>query len=261
MNRLHADPHLDQCPDFASVEFLAVRAPLLSPAIDNTQAAALLQTFWVATNAALKLQWHQQLAADELIAAERRRLLLEEDAQRLLAQQIEDAAVAAEEKKKNRIHHIPIPDRPRPQRNAAESVLVSDFALRKLDKAQFVELYYWTNRGLAAARLDYRTLDDDSLVPTAGADGSTTWTSASASRPAAGVIADHLLSPLDFSRAVPRFIASLQERGWINSRVVMLANFFGALMVHPYWSSDDVFEQRAILTYQEEQRRAWHQAI
>jgi hypothetical protein len=41
----------------------------------------------------------------------------------------------------------------------------------------------------------------------------------------------------------------------------MLAQFFGALMLHDYWTSDDVFEQCALLTYQEEQRRAWHQAI
>ncbi|KAG1807348.1 uncharacterized protein BJ212DRAFT_1303554 [Suillus subaureus] len=201
------------------------------PTINDTQAAALLQTFWIATNAALKLQWQQQLAADKLIAAERRRLLIEEDAQCLLAQQINDTAIAAEEKKKNCIHHIPIPDRPRPQCNAAKSVLISDFALCKLDKAQFVELYYWMNRGLAAAHLNYCTLDDDSLMPTAGADSSTTWTSASASWPTAGVIADHLLSTVDFSRAVPCFITSLQERGWVNSCIVMLANFFMALMM------------------------------
>jgi hypothetical protein len=37
--------------------------------------------------------------------------------------------------------------------------------------------------------------------------------------------------------------------------------FFGALMLHDYWTSDDVFEQCTLLTYQEEQRRAWHQAM
>lgn len=105
--------------------------------------------------------------------------------------------------------------------------------MRKLDNAQFVELYYWTNKGLSDARLVT----------------------------AAGVIADRLLTPLDFSRAVPRFIASLEQRGWVASRVRMLAQFFGGLMLHDYWTSDNQIEQRALLVHQEEQRRAWHQAI
>lgn len=130
-----------------------------------------------------------------------------------------------------------------------------------MDKVQFIELYYWTNKGLADAWLNFHTTDDDSLVPTTAADGSTTWIAANAARPASGVIADHLLAPLDFSHAIPRFIASLQQCGWDSSRVLMLANFFGALMSHNYWTSDNAIERRALLAYQEEQRRAWHQAI
>jgi len=122
-------------------------------------------------------------------------------------------------------------------------------------------LYYWTNKGLADAKLDFHSIDDDGLVPTTAADGTTSWLPAGATRPSSTVTADHLLAPLDFARAIPRYIASLEQRGWENSRIVMLAKFFGALMLHDYWTLDDVFEQRALLTYQEEQRRAWHQAI
>jgi hypothetical protein len=220
----------------------------------------MLQTIWVATNATLKAQWQLQLDEDALAAAEQQRLLDDANAQRLVAHALQEAAAAEEDRKKNRLHHIVIPDRPRPKR-AAEAVLVSDFALRKLDKVQFVELYYWTNKGLADAKLKFLATDDDSMVPTTALDGSTSWIAASVARPAAGVIADHLLSPLDFSRAIPRFIASLEQRGWDNSRVIMLANFFGALMLHDYWTSDNELEQRALLTYAEEQRRAWHIAI
>ncbi|KAG1889764.1 uncharacterized protein F5891DRAFT_987233 [Suillus fuscotomentosus] len=260
MTRLHADPNSEQCPDFASAEFQSSRAPLLSPTSDDAQAAATLRTIWTATNATLKAKWQLQLDAEALELTEQQRLRDEAEAQRLEAQAQLDATTADEDRKKNRIHHIPIPSRPRPKR-AAESFLVSDFALRKLDKAQFVELYYWTNKGLADARLNFLTTDDDSMVPSAAADGSTSWIAASVARPAAGVIADHLLAPLDFSRAIPRFIASLEQRGWEDSRIVMLANFFGALMLHNYWCSDNALEQRALLAYEEDQRRAWHQAI
>jgi hypothetical protein len=140
-------------------------------------------------------------------------------------------------------------------------ILTNEFALRKLDKGQYVELYYWTNKGLEDARLNYRTLDDESMVPTAGPDGSTTWITASAARPASSVIPDHSLTPTDFAHAVPRAIASLKKRGWDDNRVRMLASFWGGLMFHRYWSSPSPLEQRALLTYQDEQRRAWHQAI
>lgn len=99
------------------------------------------------------------------------------------------------------------------------------------------------------------------MVPTVAADGSTVWTPAGATCPVSGLIADHLLPPLDFSHAIPRYISSLEQWGWEQSHILMLANLFGALITHDYWTSDDAFEQRALLSYQEEQRRAWHQAI
>ncbi|KAG1799769.1 uncharacterized protein HD556DRAFT_1305306 [Suillus plorans] len=260
MTRLSADPHLEHCPDFTSADLQSSRAPLLGPSTTDEQAAAILTTIWTATNSTLRIRWQGQLDADALAAAEEQCIIDEASAQRAAAEKLQADLLAEEDKKKNRLHHIPIPDRPRPTR-ASEAILVSDFALRKLDKVQFIELYYWTNKGLADARLNFHTTDDDSLVPTTAADGSTTWIAANAARPASGVIADHLLTPLDFSHAIPRFIASLQQRGWDSSRVLMLANFFGALMSHNYWTSDNAIERRALLAYQEEQRRAWHQAI
>ncbi|KAG2087592.1 hypothetical protein BD769DRAFT_1372955 [Suillus cothurnatus] len=260
MNCLTIDPNLEQCPDFTSALFQASRTPLLSPTVDDNQAAVTLQMIWAATNAAQRVQWQQQLDSDTLAATEQHRLLAEVDEQRLAALRLQEAAIAEEDRKKNCIHHIPIPDWPRPSR-AVATVLICDFALRKLDKAQFVELYYWTNKGLADAKLDFHSINDDGLVPTAAADGTTSWLPAGATRPSSAVTADHLLAPLDFTHAIPHYIASLEQRGWENSRIVMLAKFFGALMLHDYWTSDDVFEQRALLTYQEEQRRAWHQAI
>ncbi|KAG1781491.1 hypothetical protein EV702DRAFT_962263, partial [Suillus placidus] len=260
MNRLVSDPNLEHCPDFTSISFQPSRTPLLSPTTDDGQAVVTLQTIWVATNATLKAQWQRQLDEDALAAGEQQCLLDEANTQCLVAHALQEAAIAEEDRKKNQLHHIIIPDRACPKR-AAEAILVSDFALCKLDKVQFVELYYWTNKGLADAKLKFLTTDDDSMVPTTALDGSTSWIAASVARPAAGVIADHLLSPLNFSRAIPRFIASLEQRGWDNSRVIMLANFFGALMFHDYWTSDNELEQCTLLMYTEEQRRAWHIAI
>ncbi|OAX30834.1 hypothetical protein K503DRAFT_806667 [Rhizopogon vinicolor AM-OR11-026] len=142
-----------------------------------------------------------------------------------------------------------------------EPILVSDFALRKIDKGHYVELYYWTNRGLAEARLNHHTTDDESLVPTVSASSATSWLAANATRPSSTVVPDYSLSPFEFSQAIPRVVTSLEKHGWLVDRVHMLAGFWDALMLHRYWSSDDPLEQCALLMYQEDQRRAWHHAI
>ncbi|KAG1816560.1 hypothetical protein EV424DRAFT_1324916 [Suillus variegatus] len=260
MNRLTSDPHVGVCPDFTLDFYRTSRVPLV--ALNNTEAAAaaLLQAVWVATNAAQRIQWQDQVAADNVLAVENQCLLDEETDRQLQAQRLADATIDEEEQKKNRLKHIPIPKRPRPSR-ANENILISDFALRKLEKGHYVEIYYWTNKGIADARLVYRATNDEGMVPNKTADGATTWIPASATRPSTTVVPDCNLEALDFAQAIPRLVASLTERGWGHDRVHMLAGFWGALMLHRYWSSDDPLDRRALLMYQEEQRRAWHQAI
>jgi hypothetical protein len=117
--------------------------------------------------------------------------------------------IAKKNQKKNRIHHIPILDWPRPS-CAAAIVLICDFVLRKLNKAQFVELYYWTNKGLADAKLYFHSVDDDGLVPTTAADGTTSWLPAGATHPSSAVTTDYLLALLGFAQVIPCYIASLE---------------------------------------------------
>ncbi|KAG1728933.1 hypothetical protein EDB19DRAFT_1642298 [Suillus lakei] len=232
MNRLLSDPHAEICPDFTSDFYQASRALLV--ALNNTdqQAVELLQAVWVATNAAQQVQWQNQIAEDQVILVEQQCLADEDTEQQLQAKRLADA-----------------------------NLLVSDFALRKLDKGHYVEIYYWTNKGLADARLQFRTTDDEGMVPTTTADGMTVWMPASTTRPSATVVPDHSLTILDFAQAIPCLVASLIEQGWDNDCVHMLVAFWGALMLHRYWCLDDPLDQRALLMYQEEQRRAWHQAI
>ncbi|KAG1798692.1 uncharacterized protein BJ212DRAFT_1305712 [Suillus subaureus] len=243
MNRLIVDPNLEHCPDFTLAAFQPSCLLLLNPLTDDAQAAVMLQNIWLAMNSTLKIQWQQQLDSDTLEVTEQQCLLDKAAEQCLDAQKLQDAVLAEEDRKKNHIHHIVIPDHPHPKW-AAEEILVSDFALCKLDKAQFMELYYWTNKGLADVRTNFCTLDDDSMVPTVGVDGSATWISASVAHPATGVIPDHLLALLDFSCAIPHFIASHEQHGWANSHIIMLANFFGALMLHKYWTLDNILEMK-----------------
>lgn len=260
MDRLHSDPRFLVCPDFMTERYRVSRISMVTATVTEEQAAGTLRNIWVTTNEDLCLQWQQQLVEDERQKAEKQRIDEEEHERQRVALQLEEATARADEKKKNRLKHIPIPMRPRPFANDEEA-LISEFAIRKLDKGQYIELYYWTNHGLEDAMINYRTRDDDRLVPTTGEDGSTVWISAASSKPAPGVIADRHLSPADFAQAIPRIVAALEERDWPQQRVLMLAQFWGGIMLHRYWNSRDLLAQRCIMLFQEEQRRAWHNAI
>ncbi|KAG1800503.1 hypothetical protein EV424DRAFT_1332165 [Suillus variegatus] len=239
MQRLHSDPSLLICPDFLTDTYQTSRASLVTPTITEEQAADLLRTVWVTTNNALRVQWQQQLIEDECLQAEQRHLA-EEAAERVQQTlRLEEETTKADERKKNRSKHLPIPMRPR----------------------HYVELYYWTNLGIQDAHSTYHTRDDEGLLPTTTADGTTTWVTAAGAKPSSAVIADRNLSTVEFAQAVPQMISALEEYDWLVQRVSMLARFWGTVMLHRYWNSIDPIAQRAILIYQEEQRRAWHNAI
>ncbi|KAG1836812.1 hypothetical protein DFJ58DRAFT_159332 [Suillus subalutaceus] len=169
MDRLFSDPSLLVCPDFMGARYQAMRTAMVSPAVTEAQAAETLRTTWVLTNEDLCLQWQEQLAEDERLSAERKRLAEEEAEREHMDIQLEEKTARAEEKKKNRSKHSAILMRPRPFNNDKEA-LVSEFALRKIDSGKYVKLYYWTNDGLDDALINYRTRDDDSMVPSIGED-------------------------------------------------------------------------------------------
>ncbi|KAG2744451.1 hypothetical protein P692DRAFT_201808407 [Suillus brevipes Sb2] len=245
MNRLLSDPHVNVCPDFMLAFYQTSCMPLVTLNNTEEQAVELLQAVWVATNAAQHVQWQDQVAVDQVEAAEKQCLLDEENDHKLQAQCLAEATIDDEEKKRTDSNIFPF-------LNAL--VLL-------LEKGHYIEIYYWTNKGIADACLVYRATDAEGMVPYKTVDGFTTLISASTMRPSTTVVPDSNLDALEFAQAIPRLVASLTERGWGHDRVHMLAGFWGALMLHRYWISDNPLDKRALLMYQEEQRRAWHQAI
>ncbi|KAG1811717.1 uncharacterized protein BJ212DRAFT_1301761 [Suillus subaureus] len=133
--------------------------------------------------------------------------------------------------------------------------------MRKVDKGHYVKIYYWTNDGLDDALVNYHMKDNNGMVPTTGEDRSMRWVSVAATRPSTGVVADCNLTSVDFAQAVPRMIHSLEEKGWPKQRVIMLAQFWGALMMHRHWNSRDKSVHKGLMLFQEEQQCAWHNAI
>jgi hypothetical protein len=134
------------------------------------------------------------------------------------------------------------------------------YALRKLDKGEYVELWYFTNDGLDEANLK-KTVDDDAMIMSTLADVSTAWVSAASTCNARAVINDEDLPFEEFCQACPHMLTAMEQVDWLEDRVRMMAKFWRNIQVHKYQSLRSSIAQKALLVYQAEQHKHWHIAI
>lgn len=256
MPRIRSDPNLNLCPDYNSEDFANTRAQLVNDNTTEEQAVQLLRNIWLANNNLDKRLWQQQLENDREELAHQQRM--EEDEQERLKQEHVDEEEDArkEERKKNKHKYIPIQNSGVPDDPA---VTPCSYALRKLDKGEYLELWYFTNDGLDEASTK-KTVDDDAMILSSLPDGSTAWVSSASTRSARSVVNDEDLPFEEFCQACPRFLAALEEADWPQDRIRMTAIFWRNLQIHKYRSLRDPLAQKTLLVYQAEQRRRWHVA-
>lgn len=137
MPRLSSDPNLSICPDYAEEAYADARLQLTNQNIDEDQAILILRNVWLASNNADKAQWRNQVEED----AERRQhleRLREEEQERQDQDRIdEDEAARKEDRKKNKFKYTSIPGLDVPMKPV---IIPSAYAVRKLDKGDYVEL-------------------------------------------------------------------------------------------------------------------------
>ncbi|KAG1784777.1 uncharacterized protein HD556DRAFT_1250835 [Suillus plorans] len=255
MPRIINDPNLNICPDYASPHYANAQAQLVNDNVTEEQSIQLLRTIWRAANNADIDLWEGQVEV-EREQRENLRRIQEEEQDRIEQERIdEEESARKEEKKKHKHKFMPIPedtgvpDEP--------SIIPSSYAIRKLNKGEYLKLWYFTNDGLDEAH-SKKTIDDDAMVMSTLPDGSTAWVSATAARNASSVVDDENLSFEEFCIAYPRFIAAIEEADWPQDRVRMMAFFWKNIQIHPYRSMRDPLAQKALLVYQAEQRKRWH---
>lgn len=245
MARLSSDPSQNVCPNYADEAFALTRAQLINQNIDEAQSIQMLINIWEAGKNAAKLQWQAQLEEDDQHEEEQQR----QDQERLEEQEIT--------RKEDRNKYTPVPDRDVP---TEATILPSSYAIKKLDKGEYVELWYFTNPGLDDIHLK-TTIDEDAMVMTNLPGGSTAWVSAASARNSRSVIEDKDLSSEDFCQACPRIVVAMGEAAWPADHIKMMALFFRNLQAHEYRSMRDPLAQKALLLYQSEQRKRWHLAV
>jgi hypothetical protein len=148
MPRVLLDPSTAECPDYTLDVYRDTIAALVNDNTTDAQAATLLATVWRANNTVERQQWQQQQDADAL-DAEQRRLEVEE-ARRLREEETakERDDQRKEELKKYKTKFAPIPARGVPTQ---PPVIASLYATRRMQKGEFVQLWYYTNRGVENA--------------------------------------------------------------------------------------------------------------
>ncbi|KAG1875805.1 hypothetical protein F4604DRAFT_1903725 [Suillus subluteus] len=227
MPRIRSDPNLN----------------LISEDVTEEQAIQLLKNIWQANNNTEKYLWQQQVNDDREEQAHCD--CLEEDKEERLKQEClaEEEEARKDERKKNKHKYTPIQnmgilDDP--------AITPCSYALRKLDKGEYVEMWYFTNNGLDEAAIK-KTIDNDAMI-----------LMGLGSVNAHSVVNDENLPFEDFCQACPRFITMLQEADWPQDRIRIMVLFWRNLQVHKYRLLRDPWAQKTLLLHQVEQCKRWH---
>ncbi|KAG6807143.1 hypothetical protein H0H92_008632 [Tricholoma furcatifolium] len=218
----------------------------------------MLNKSWDAANAAEKAIWARQLRADEERAEAAARQAIETQDQEETQRRHEAEAASAEEWKKNRTKYIELSEAPPP---ITPPEILPLYATTRLQKGQYVELWYFTNEGIAGGLKHASTFDENAMTQAVDKDGSVTWIPATASKALRDAKADRDLSWEQLLVASPRFLEAIQAAGWPAQHQRMMSNLFTRIQAHPRRYTTDSIDRRALLRYLCEQHQAWHLSI
>ncbi|KAG0703462.1 hypothetical protein DFH29DRAFT_998460 [Suillus ampliporus] len=212
MPRITNDLNLNVCPDYADPAFNNTRLQLTNENINEAQAILLLKNIWQADNNTAKAQWQIQVEEEAEHRQHLERLNYKEQ-DRLEQERLdEDETACKEDKKKNKFKYTPIPNIDVPVK---PTILPSPYAVRKLDKGDYVELWYFTNAGLDDTKLK-SSVDEDAMIMATSAGGNTAWVSAASMRNTSTVLDDQNLSFEDFCQVCPHIISAMEDASWPN---------------------------------------------
>ena len=132
------------------------------------------------------------------------------------------------------------------------------YAMEKLRKFEYIELWYFTPEGRSEERSVYTSAADDALG-LARIGSQVTLKPFSSILPSKKAIPDKDLSWLQFTMAYPNLLSAMEEAGWEKAYYLSLGDFFLALAHHELTFQPDSFS--ALLLHQAEVRLSWHDSL
>ena len=254
-NRILHDPHLEVVPNHAGPHYDILRNALTNNGMTQEEAVQALNDSWNLNHAAQIQAWDLQVAEDDAaLEAQRQVQQQEAEAQAVQQQLLQEAEKAEAEKKKPKMKDFDDTTTvgnyiaPRP----------AQYALRRIEEFEYVELWYLTPEGCADATHRQLTQHDDTFGLTK-VDDIVTLKSVSSLKASKNVIPDSELSFRQMSMAKNTFIPLMTKYQWSARAITAFAQLFTQLELHPYRQRE--FGERALITYQARVRREWHDQL
>lgn len=147
-----------------------------------------------------------------------------------------------------------------------KNVMVSDFiaprpwtyALRRLEKFDYVELWYFSQEGCADATQNERSENEDTLCLT-NVDGMVSLMPILALRASKNAVQDIDLTWRQMEIAKTSFLQHIAKFHWPEKTVLSFTQFFMTLGAHPYRCRP--CGEQALLIYQARVRCEWHNRL
>ncbi|KAJ7194281.1 hypothetical protein GGX14DRAFT_537402 [Mycena pura] len=262
-------PHLSReilmhaCTDHTSPTFQTLRdlivagAPAGAP-LTPADAASQLSEAWNKDRDARQAIWDAQVQADIAQAeADTAAAAAQADIDRLAAEAAAAAELAALEAKKPKIgafdETLTIPDFLGPR--------VSNFAKKKLEDKEYVELWYFTKEGCLDAESLRGGVEADETFGITQSGTTLALKPLTAFRASKKVVPDEDLSWDQLSVAKTGFLAGIDDASWPTEHRTAMATFFYRIENHPSRLQHDPHAEQILVMYQAKARRFWHDAL
>lgn len=256
MANITINPSTEACPDFTTAIWQTTRAALTAATQqDDAAVAEALTANWEQDRTNRQQVWDEQREAmrvqqeaDDTAAAEIQRTQ-NEVRQALL---IEEARIADSKKPKLSSFN--------PDRMVGSSIEMPPavFAIRKLERFEFVELWYFTPEGRLEAQTNSFASTQDAFALT-NVDDMLALKSVSSMRSSKAVVKDQDLSWDQMFRAKAMMLGQMTLAGWSADHVKSLALMFYNLENHEQRERPN--GKQIIQTYAARVRRDWHACL
>lgn len=253
-DRIINNPHLEVMPNHAGPHYEALRNALTQNEMTPEQAIQALNNSWAQNHAARVEAWEQQVEEDAAAAAALVQQQPQPDQQPPLDPLPQEEERAEGEKKKLKMKDFDEATTvgnyiaPRP----------AQYALRRVEDFEYVELWYFTPEGCSDATQLQLTQNDDTFGFTK-VDDMVSLKSISSLKASKNVIPDAELSFRQVSMAKNAFIPLMTKYQWSEKAINAFAQLFTQLELHPFRQRE--FGERALITYQARVRREWHDQL
>ena len=250
--RITHNPHLDLLPDHAGPHYDDIRNLLVGTGMTVEQAIQSLDTSWTRSLEVRIQAWDQQVIDDTREQEDQRHLAQEQEDQQHAQLELEQENERKEaEKKKPKMNNFD-------KGSMVNNILLprpSQYALRRLEDFDYVELWYFTQEGCADATQNHRTQNEDTFGLTK-VDEMVSLRPVSALRASKHALQDIDLTWRQMEIAKTILIQHLAKAHWPEDSIMAIAQFFMNLEVHPYRLQ--AYGEQALMAYQARVRREWH---